>query len=132
MSNFFNNEEVICSIKSYRDIKTTNIITNFFANFISWGVAGMVTNDFKLTLTPENLYIEATGHATWGGLPETMYTDKISREDIRSFKVKTESSEEFIEMQTTDNKTITFIRDNEKNNNLALEMAKLISKNKEN
>lgn len=129
MIKFFNNEEVICSIKSYRDVKTTNVITNFFANFISWGVAGMVTNDFKLTLTQENLYIEAKGHATWGGLPETMYTDKIAREYIKSFEVKIEGSEEFIEIQTKDEKTMTFIRDNEKNNNLALEMAKLISKN---
>jgi hypothetical protein len=54
----------------------------------------MVTNDFKLVLTHRNLYIEATAQTAWGGLPETLYTDKIAREDIKYFEIKNESSEE--------------------------------------
>ncbi|SFD03500.1 hypothetical protein [Clostridium uliginosum] len=130
MSNILNDEKVLCSIKSYKNIKISTIIANFFANLISLGIAGMVTNDFKLILTTESLYIEAKGYATWGGLPETMYTDKITKDDIKSFEVKNENSEEFITITTTNDKTMTFIRNNENNNNLALEMAKLISENK--
>jgi len=126
MLNILNDESVLCSIKSHKNIKTSTIIANFFSNLISFGVAGMVTNDFKLTLTAENLYIEATGRATWGGLPEIMHTDKISKEDIKSFEVKIEDSEEVITITTKDEKNMTFIRSNEKKDNLASEMMKLI------
>jgi len=132
MSNILNDEKCLCSIKCHKNIKNSTKIVNFVTNLLSFGVAGMVTNDFKLTLTSENLYIEAIGYATWGGLPETMYTDKISRENIKSFEVKSEYSEEIIVINTTDDKTMTFIRDNEKNNNLAFEMGRLVSKEKEN
>jgi hypothetical protein len=132
MSDILNGEDVLFSIKSHKNIKTSTIIVNIFANLISRGVAGRVTNDFKLILTQENLYIEATGYSTWGGLPENINTEKINREDIKFFEVENESSEEIITITTTKNKKMTFIRDNEKNDNLGLEMSKLISKNKEN
>jgi hypothetical protein len=132
MSDILNGEDVLFSIKSHKNIKTSTIIVNIFANLISRGVAGRVTNDFKLILTHENLYVEATGYSTWGGLPETINTEKINREDIKFFEVENENSEEIITITTTKNKKMTFIRDNEKNDNLGLEMSKLISRNKEN
>lgn len=132
MSNILSDEEILCSIKTNKNIKTSNRIVNILTNLISDGVAGRITNDFKLTLTNENLYIEATSYCAWGGLPETIYTDKISREDIKSFEVKNENTIEIIKIIKNDNKTMTFIRDNEKNNYLALEMAKLISNNTKN
>lgn len=126
MPKVLNGEKILCSIKSHKDIKTSTIIANFFANLVTMGLAGMVTNNFNLILTPENLYIEAKGYSTWGGLPEERYTDKINRKDIKSFEVKSDGFEEFITITTTKNKKLTFIRNNENNNNLALEMSKLI------
>lgn len=131
MPNILNGEEVLCSIKTNKTIKNSNKVINILANLISNGVAGRITNDFKLILTNENLYIEAIAYCAWGGLPETMYTDKISRKDIKSFEVKSEETNEIIEIITNDDKIMNFIRDNEKDNNLALEMSKLLSKNKE-
>jgi len=131
MSNTLNGEEIICSIITHKTIKNSSIATNVVTNLFSLGVAGRVTNDFKLILTKENLYIEATTYCAWGGLPETLYTDKINREDIKSFEVKSEGTDEIIELITNDDNVITFVRDNEKNNDLALIMSALISKNKE-
>ncbi|MBW6410672.1 hypothetical protein [Clostridium weizhouense] len=127
MSKILNGEKVLCSIKSHKDIKTSTIIGSFFANLVTMGLAGMVTNNFNLILTSENLYIEAKGYATWGGLPEERYVDKINRKDIQSFDVKCDGADELITIITIKNKKLTFIRNNENNNNLALEMARLIS-----
>lgn len=133
MSNIISDEEILCSIKTSKNIKTSSIIANIIVNLITSGVAGRVTNDFKLNLTKDNLYIEAISYSTWGGLSETVYTEKISNADIKSFEVKVENTEQIITIATqNDNKILTFIRDNEKNNNLALQMCTLISQNKKN
>lgn len=131
MGSVLNNEEVLISINAYKDIKSSGkVIGNFITNLFTAGVAGSIANNFKLTLTPENLYIDTIEIVAWGGLPETLYTDKISREDIQSFEVKTEGTRELITITTNNDKAMTFIRDNEKNNDFALIMATLISENK--
>lgn len=131
MSNTLNDETILCSINAYKEIKNSTIIGNILTNLMSGGVGGRVINDFKLILTNENLYIEAIGYSTWGGIRETMSKDKISRDDIKSFEVKIEDSKEFITITKTGEKKMIFIRDNEKKNNLASEMAKLILSNEE-
>lgn len=130
MSGILNDEEVLCSINSYKDIKTSGKVVNTIANFIGKGVAGGVINDFKLILTPENLYIQAIEHAVWGGLPDIAYTDKISRKDIEFFEVRNQDDKEFIKIITKDSEEKNFIRDNEKRNDLALMMSMLITENK--
>ena len=132
MSNIFNGEEVICSIHTHKNIKKSTMATNVFANLISFGVSGRVTDDFKLILTNKILYIEASTLVAWGGLREPLYTEKILRDEIKYFDVKKVDTEEFIEIITNDAKTISLVRDNEKDNDLALVMSSLISKGKEN
>ncbi len=132
MANIINNEEVLCAINSYRDVKTSSSIVNFFTNLFTGGVAGGVVSNFKLSLTSEKLYIQAIEHVAWGGLPEILYTEKISREDIKAFEVKTQDDKEFIVITTEDDKKIDLIRDNEKGDDLASVMAMFISNDKEN
>lgn len=133
MESILNSEEILISINAYKDIKSSGkVVANFITNLFTGGVAGGIASNFKLTLTPEHLYIETIEIVAWGGLPETLYTDKISREDIKSFEVKAEDAKELITITISDNKTMTFIRDNEKNNDFALIMATLISENKKN
>lgn len=126
MATLFNKEIVLCSIKCNKNIHNSSVIVNFFSNLFGLGVAGGVTNDFKLILTVENLYIESIGISPWGGLREVLNTEKISKADIKSFKVCAKDSEEIIELTKSDDKSIIFIRNNEKKNDLALEMSKLI------
>lgn len=132
MINVSTDEYIMFSFKSHKHIKPSNVIVNIIANIISEGIAGRVINDFELILTNENLYIEALGYWTWGGLTETLYTEKFSREDIKSFEVTNEGSEELITLTTTNDKKTTYVRDNEKKDNLGLIMAELLSKPQEN
>lgn len=131
MTNILNDEEVVCSINSYRNIKTATKMGNILANMLTGGIAGGIVNDFKLSLTPDNLYIQAIEYAAWGGLPEVLYTSKIPREDIKIFKVKNEESKEFITITLVDAEELNFIRDNDKKNDLALIMASIISDDKD-
>ncbi|SHJ25780.1 hypothetical protein SAMN02745163_01583 [Clostridium cavendishii DSM 21758] len=130
MTDILKNESVLCIIKSHKNVGNSKVVANTIGNTIVnllGGVGGRITNDFKLTLTTENLYIDAKSHSTWGGLPETVYEDKISIADIKTFEVKTEGKKEIIFLTTKNDKTTSFIRDNEKEDNLAFEMAKLIA-----
>ncbi|WP_042273252.1 hypothetical protein [Faecalimicrobium dakarense] len=125
-TNNFNNENILCSINCYKAVKNSEVAISFIANLFAGGVAGSVTNDFRLTLTDRNLYIETIGYCAWGGLPEVISVEKIPRGDVKSFKVKSVDSNEVIELTPNQNKTIVFIRDNEKNDNLALKMSSII------
>lgn len=126
MSKTFNGEEVLCSANCYKNIKTSTVIASFFTNMFSGGIAGMVTNNFRLVLTPKNLYIEAKTQAAWGGLPEILYTDKFGLEDIRTFEVINENSKELISITTSDGKKIDLIRNNDRNDNLASQIASAV------
>ena len=131
MASILNDEEVICSINSYKNIKTATKMGNVVTNILTGGIAGGVVNDFKLSLTPDNLYIQAIEYAVWGGLPEVLYTNKIQREDIKTFKVKNEENKEFITIIIVNDEELNFIRDNEQKNDLALIMASIISDGKD-
>ncbi|MFW2490618.1 hypothetical protein D2A34_11610 [Clostridium chromiireducens] len=130
MASILNEEEVLCSINSYRNIKIATKMGNILTNVITGGIAGGVVNDFKLSLTPDNLYIQAIEYAAWGGLPEVLYTNKIPREDIKNFKVKNEENKEFITIIIVNDEELNFIRDNEQKNDLASIMAAIISNSK--
>ncbi|WP_270566538.1 hypothetical protein [Clostridium beijerinckii] len=130
MASILNDEEVLCSINSYKDIKASSKVANTLVNLLAQGVAGGVVNDFKLILTPKNLYIQAITHSVWGGLSDIAYTEKISRENIKSFNVKNEDAKEYIQIITKDDKVANFIRDNEKKNDLALVMSSILKEGK--
>ncbi|NRT36662.1 hypothetical protein OD350_16615 [Clostridium beijerinckii] len=130
MASVLNDEEILCSINSYKDIKASSKVANTLVNLLAQGVAGEVVNDFKLILTPKNLYIQAITHSVWGGLSDIAYTDKISRENIKSFNVKNEDAKEYIQIITKDDKVANFIRDNEKKNDLALVMSSILKEGK--
>ncbi|CUU49869.1 hypothetical protein [Clostridium beijerinckii] len=130
MASVLNDEEILCSINFYKDIKASSKVANTLVNLLAQGVAGEVVNDFKLILTPKNLYIQAITHSVWGGLSDIAYTDKISRENIKSFNVKNEDAKEYIQIITKDDKVANFIRDNEKKNDLALVMSSILKEGK--
>lgn len=112
MTKILNTEIVLCSINSHKQIKNHSVIINFISNL--FGPVGRITNDFKLILTIENLYIEAINYSTWDGLPKTAYTGKLSLNDMKSFDVKNKGNEEFIYSTTFNDKKIVFFRDNTK------------------
>lgn len=130
MNKMYNNERQLCAINSHKNVSSSSVIGNFFTNLFSSGIAGRVTNDFKLILTEKNLYIEAKSYSTWGGLPETMYTDKIALTDIENCKVTKENTDEIIEISIKNDKPMIFIRNNDKEDNFAEKMVKLLNEYK--
>lgn len=126
MAKILDSEYCMVSFKTYK-IKRANTFLNVLLNFILLrGVAGSGSKEFVLTLTNDNLYIDAIGY-DMTGQREIFYTEKIDRRDIKSFEVKREGTKEIITLSKTKGKEETYIRDNENLINLASEMANLIA-----
>lgn len=127
-----NNEKVLCVIKTSKNIKNSSVIANIFTNLALsafGGVAEDIPSIFKLTLTEKDLYVEAIGNSTFGNLPETRNIDKISRKNIKEFNVESNGDQEIIKLINEKNKSVEFIRDNSKHDDLAQQMKNIINQN---
>jgi len=131
MATLLDNEYSMVSFKTYKINKATTILNILLNVILLRGIAGSGSKEFALTLTNNNLYIDAIGY-DMTGQTEIFYTEKIDREDIKTFKVKREGTKEIITLSTTKSKEETYIKDNDNSINLASEMAKLIAENKVN
>lgn len=130
MENKINNEDIIISFKASKDKKQEKkdgIINIFLSVFIFKGFLGGGTVLYNLKLTKKNLYIDNIGYGITGEL-ETFVTEKISREDIISFKIIKEENEEKIVLIKRKGKKLIFIIENPNELNLASEMGKLLNK----
>jgi hypothetical protein len=131
MTNIPDPKEILCIVKSHKDIKNSQVASNVIANLLAvvlHGVGGRITNDFTLTLTDKHLYIDANGYSTWGGLPETNNEEIISIQDIDSFNVEEKDNETVIILTTSLNtKKIIFICNNENDHKMAIKMSELIT-----
>lgn len=127
-----NNEKVLCVIKTSKNIKNSSVVANIFTNLALsafGGVAEDIPSTFKLTLTEKDLYVEAIGNSTFGNLPETRNIDKISRKNIKEFNVESNGEQEIIKLINEKNKSVEFIRDNSKHDDLAQQMKNIINQN---
>lgn len=48
-------ENILCSLKTHKEIKNSLVASNAISNLLSGGIAGRVVNDFVLTLTQKHL-----------------------------------------------------------------------------
>ena len=131
MAKLLDNEYSMVSFKTYKINKATTILNILINVILLRGIAGSGSKEFTLTLTNNNLYIDAIGY-DMTGQTEIFYTEKIDREDIKAFKVKREGTKEIITLSTTKSKEETYIKDNDNSINLASEMAKFIAENEGN
>jgi len=129
MAKLLDNEYSMISFSTYKNSKV-NATTNILINLISRGISGSGSKEFVLTLTNNNLYIDAMGY-NMIGQEEIFYTDKLDRKDITSFEVKKEGTKELI-ILLVKGKSTEYIKNNEDSTNLASEMATLINENKDN
>jgi len=130
MTNIPEPNEILCIVKSHKEIKKSKVISNVTANLLATalhGVGGRVVNDFTLTLTDKYLYVDAKGYSTWGGLPETNSEDVIPLKDINSFNVEEKNNETVITITTVNKKEMLFICNNENEHKMAVKMSELIS-----
>lgn len=130
MNNLPNPNKILCVVKSHKEVKNSQVVSNVIANLLVvalHGVGGRIVNDFTLTLTDTHLYIDANGYSTWGGLPETNNEEIISIKDIDDFNVEEKNNETIITLTTDLNKKkMFFICDNENEHKMALKMSELI------
>jgi hypothetical protein len=124
--NNFEQENILCSIYSHKEVKNSQVLLNFIANLFLRAIPGRITNDFKLVLTDKNLHIEAIGYSTWGGLQETLYTESIPVKDIDSFNVESIEAELVIKIKPVNKTEMNFICNGETQRDLAFAMARLI------
>ena len=131
MATLLDNEYSMVSFKTYKINKATTFLNIILNVILLRGIAGSGSKEFILNLTNNNLYIDAIGY-DMTGQTEVFYTEKIDRQDIKSFEVKREGTKEIITLSTTKSKKETYIRDNDNSINLASEMAKFIAENEGN
>jgi hypothetical protein len=119
-------ENILCVVKSHKDVKNSEVAVNLITNLLSRGVAGGVTNDFKLVLTDKNLNIESIGYSPWGGLSEVLNTETIAIKDIETFNVETVENESIIRVKPVRKKEMIFVCNSKDEAELASAMARLI------
>ena len=99
-------ENILCSLKTHKEIKNSLVAANVISNLLSGSIAGRIVNDFVLTLTQKHLYIAATSYSPWGGAAETNNEDIIPIKDIESFNVAEENNENVITITSKDRKSV--------------------------
>lgn len=118
-------EDILMKIIATKSVTTKDVVANFIGNILT-RAGGDIANKVSLILTNDTLYLEYKGHSAIGYAEETRDIDEILLKDLKGFLVKTNKNEELIEIKT-EKKNFIFIRDNSKEDNLALAMSKLIN-----
>ncbi len=130
MTNKPEQNKILCIVKSHKEVNNSKVISNVIGNILAnslGSVGGRIVNDFTLTLTDKNLYIDGNSYSTWGGVPETNNEEIIPIKDIASFNVEEENKENVITIITNVNaRKIKFICNNEDEHKMATKMYELI------
>lgn len=130
MAKLLNNEYAKMSFKAYKqekENKRNRILTVIFSLLSLRGYGGSGTTAYEFILTDDNLYIDNIGYDISGQL-EVLVTEKLARNDMKSFDVVKLGEEELITIVKNNNKKLIYVRDNKDSLDLALKMAEYISK----
>lgn len=119
------NEDILMRITAVKPIGKKDIITNFVGNLLT-SAGGDIANKVHLILSKDTLYLEYKGHTSIGYVEETRNIDKIPLSNIKEFLVTSNKNKEIIEIKTN-KKDFFFVRDNDNNDDLALNMSKMIN-----
>lgn len=120
-------EHLVASFIGHTEVKKSTIAKSALLNLIC-PMAG-ICNRYKLTITNKNLYIEQLSYVVWGGLYDTVHTDKFDLDDIKIFDVTmTEYNQELIKIVSVKGKELELINSNSKNTNIASEISKILNK----
>ncbi|MEG2017746.1 MAG: hypothetical protein RR128_04720 [Clostridium sp.] len=121
-------KEIIMKIIAFKPVTSKDVIANFIGNLLT-RAGGDVADKVHLIVTEDMLYLEYMGHAAIGYGEEIRNIEEIPLSDLIEFSVKANKSEELIEVKT-DKKEFIFVRDNSREDNLALAMSKVIKDKK--
>lgn len=119
-----NSKDILIKIIATKETNNKDLLTNFIGNLLT-PAGGDIASKVRITLTKDTLYLEYIGHVSIGYGEEVREIDTFPLDDITDFTVSIIEKEELITIKTKE-KTLSFIRDNSKENNLASEMANIL------
>lgn len=117
-------KDIIMKITAVRPVTQKDVVANFVGNLLT-RAGGDIADKVYLILTEDTLYLEYRGHAAIGYGEEIRDLEEIPLSDLNDFSVKGDKNEELIEVKTT-KKDFLFIRDNTREDSLALAMSTVI------
>ncbi|WP_415345418.1 hypothetical protein, partial [Clostridium perfringens] len=115
-------EDILMKITVMKQVSNKDAAINFISNLVT-RAGGDVAYKVNLITTKDSLYLEHVGHASLGYAEETREVDHIPFKDLKEFSVTTKDENEEVKIVTA-NKEFNLFRDNSKDDNLALTMAK--------
>lgn len=128
-----NNEQVISRISCYRKITNIEVVNSFLLNFFvctnTAPLVGQIVDDYTLTLTNKNIYIESIYYSPWEGIYSVMNTSKIPLKKVVSFDIYKENKDEYIVIKSNENKELKLIIKDKKSREKAKEIELYINKN---
>lgn len=128
-----NNEQVISRISCYRKITNIEVVNSFLLNFFvctnTAPLVGQIVDDYTLTLTNKNIYIESVYYSPWEGIYSVMNTSKIPLKKVVSFDIYKENKDEYIVIKSNENKELKLIIKDKKSREKAKEIELYINKN---
>lgn len=128
-----NNEQIISRISCYRKITNIEVVNSFLLNFFvctnTTPAVGQIVDDYILTLTDQNIYLESIYYSPWEGIYSVMNTSKIPLKKIVSFDVYQDKEDEYIIIKSNENKELKLIIKDEKSKENAKEIKLYINKN---
>ncbi|KAI3345231.1 hypothetical protein FDB55_14595 [Clostridium botulinum] len=121
------NEKLIATIKCHTKIDKLTQAKGLMINIFIFPIAG-VCNEYRLTVTDKNIYLEQLSYTIWGGLYDVVHMDKINLENIKKFEVDIlEDNKELIIIGDYEDKYIKLINDNLNGENIATEVSEILN-----
>ena len=117
-------KEIVMKITAVRPVTKKDVVANFVGNLLT-RAGGDIADKVYIILTEDTLYLEYRGHTAIGYGEEIRGIEEIPLSDLKDFSVKGDKNEELIEVKTI-RKDFLFMRDNTREDNLALAMSKVI------
>lgn len=127
------NEQIISRISCYRKITNIEVVNSFLLNFFvcttTTPVVGQIVDDYILTLTNKNIYLESIYYSPWEGIYSVMNTSKIPLKKLVSFDLYRDKKDEYIIIKSNENKELRLIIKDGKSKKRAKEIELYINKN---
>ncbi|MBO3445522.1 hypothetical protein [Clostridium sp. CCUG 7971] len=128
-----NNEQIISRISCCRKITNIEVVNSFLLNFFisttTTPMVGQIVDDYILTLTNKNIYLESIYYSPWEGIYSVMNISKIPLKKVVSFDLYKDKKDEYVIIKSNENKELKLMIKDDKSKEKAKEIECYINKN---
>lgn len=132
---FERNEELKAIIRCQRNIKdykeTSDVLKSFSISSDKSIWSDEVINEYILTVTDRNIYLEGIYRKHLGELPQVLNVSKIPLESIEDFNVDSEEGLEHITIRCNEKQSFKLVHKNKHNSDEATQIKELFFNNDE-